>query len=123
MSAPSSSPLPGLRPDAQMLMGTRPTKSFNVNNAKDIAALKKVGHEFEAMFLSQMVGHMFAGIKSGGPFGGGHAEETYRSLLVDEYGRAIAKSGGIGIADQIVRSVMLQFQEASSNVQPRRSPE
>jgi peptidoglycan hydrolase FlgJ len=122
MSTPTS-PLPGPRPDAQALMGTRPTKGFNVNNVKDLASLKKVGHDFEAMFLSQMLGHMFSGIKGGGMFGGGHAEETYRSLLVDEYGKAVAKNGGLGIADQIVRSVMLQFQEASSNVQSRRSPE
>ena len=123
MSAPTSVLPTGPRPDAQTLMGTRPTKSFNVNNVKDLAALKKVGHDFEAMFLSQMLGHMFSGIKADGKFGGGHAEETYRSLLVDEYGKSIAKSGGIGIADQIVRSVLLQFQEASSNVQSRRSPE
>ena len=122
MSTPLAS-IPGQRPDAQTLMGTRPTKSFNVNNVKDLASLKKVGHDFEAMFLSQMLSHMFSGIKADGAFGGGHAEETYRTLLIDEYGKSIAKSGGIGIADQIVRSVLLQFQEASSNVQSRRSPE
>ncbi len=99
--------------DAQTLNATRPTKSFNVNNPKDMAALKKVGQDFESQFLSQMIGHMFNGIKTDGLFGGGHAEEMFRSLLTDEYGKSIAKSGGIGIADQVVRSVMLQFQEAS----------
>lgn len=99
--------------DAQTLNATRPTKSFNVNNPKDLAALKKVGQDFESQFLSQMIGHMFNGIKTDGLFGGGHAEEMFRSLLTDEYGKSISKAGGIGVADQVVRSVMLQFQEAS----------
>jgi Rod binding domain-containing protein len=53
---------------------------------------------------------MFEGLSSDGPFGGGQAEETYRGLLVDEYGKAIAKSGGVGLADQIARE-MLKMQE------------
>ena len=60
-----------------------------------------------------MIGHMFSGIKADGLFGGGNAEEMFRSLLTDEYGKSVARSGGIGIADQVVRSVMLQFQEAN----------
>jgi Rod binding domain-containing protein len=106
--------------DAQTLTAMRPTKSFNVNNPKDLAALKKVGQDFESQFLSQMIGHMFSGIKSNGLFGGGQAEDMFRSLLTDEYGKSIAKAGGVGVADQVVRSVMLQFQEAAQNDKPRR---
>jgi len=106
--------------DAQTLNNVRPMKSFDVKNPKDLAALKKTGQDFESMFLSQMIGHMFSGIKADGLFGGGHAEETFRSLLVDEYGKSIARAGGIGIADQVVRSVLLQFQESNQDVQPRR---
>jgi peptidoglycan hydrolase FlgJ len=112
-------PLPAL--DVQTL--TAGKKSFNINKPKDMAALKKVGQDFESMFLSQMLGHMFSGIKAKGMFGGGQAEETYRSLLVEEYGKTIAKAGGIGVAAQVVRSVMLQFQEEGQNVQSRRSAE
>jgi Rod binding domain-containing protein len=57
-----------------------------------------------------MLKPMFEGLSSDGPFGGGQAEETYRGLLVDEYGKAIAKSGGVGLADQIARE-MLKMQE------------
>ena len=103
---------------AQTMNATRPTKDFDVHSPKNMAALKKVGQDFEAQFLSQMLGHMFDGVKTDKMFGGGHAEEVYKSLMVDEYGKSIAKSGGIGVADQVVRSVLLQFQEASRNVQP-----
>ena len=39
----STSPLASTGMDAQTLNAMRPTKSFNVNNPKDLAALKKVG--------------------------------------------------------------------------------
>ena len=78
---------------------------------KDPAQMRKAAEEFEAMFLSQMFGHVFEGIKTDGPFGGGHGEKMYRSLLVDEYGKTMARAGGIGIADQVVKE-MLRNQEA-----------
>jgi flagellar protein FlgJ len=115
-----TSPLASTGMDARTLNATKPIKSFDVKNPKDMAALKKTGQDFEAMFLSQMIGHMFTGVKSDGLFGGGQAEEMFRSLLVEEYGKTIAKSGGIGVADQVVRSVLLQFQESSQNDQSRR---
>jgi peptidoglycan hydrolase FlgJ len=115
-----TSSIPQIGMDAQTLNAVRPVKSFDVKNPKDMAALRKTGEDFEAMFLSQMIGHMFSGIKADGMFGGGRAEEMFRSLLVDEYGKSIAKAGGIGVADQVVRSVMLQFQEVGSHDQSRR---
>lgn len=68
--------------------------------------------EFEAVFLTTFVEQMFSGLETDGLFGGGHAEETYRSLLSQEYGRSIAESGGIGITDQVY-SEILKAQEAS----------
>jgi flagellar protein FlgJ len=44
-------------------------------------------------------------------FGGGEAEGMYRSLLNQEYGKAIAAHGSLGIADAIKRE-MLHLQEA-----------
>ena len=46
-------------------------------------------------------------------FGGGQAGDMYRSMLNEEYGRAIAKSGGIGVADQVMQQI-LKMQEGSS---------
>jgi Rod binding domain-containing protein len=77
----------------------------------DPKAARKAAEEFEAMFLSQMFGHIFDGIKTDGPFGGGHAEKMYRSLLVDEYGKTMAHAGGIGIADKVMKEI-LRNQEA-----------
>lgn len=66
--------------------------------------------EFEAVFISQMLQQMWAGVKTDGPFGGGNAEGVYRSLTLEQYGKTIAKAGGIGIADQVYREI-LKMQE------------
>lgn len=66
----------------------------------------KVAQDFESLFLSQMLQHVFADVKTDEVFGGGHAEDVYRSLLVDEYGKMITKTGGIGIADHVKRELM-----------------
>lgn len=69
-----------------------------------------VANEFEAQFISQMLENMFSGIETDGPLGGGQAEETYRSMLIDEYGKIISRAGGIGVADHVKRE-MLRLQE------------
>lgn len=45
---------------------------------------------------------------------GGHAEKIYRSLLFNEYGKVMAKTGGIGVKDEVMRSI-LQMQEMENN--------
>jgi Rod binding domain-containing protein len=68
--------------------------------------------EFETVFLTMFIEQMYAGIETDGPFGGGSAEETYRSMLSQEYGKSIARSGGVGITDAVYREI-LKAQEAT----------
>jgi len=85
--------------------------SKSAERAGGAAALKRAAQDFEAVFLARMLAPMFEGLKTDGPFGGGHAEGIYRSMMVDEMGTAIARSGGIGIADSIYEQ-LLRLQEA-----------
>ncbi|MCL6609243.1 MAG: chemotaxis protein chel [Geminicoccaceae bacterium] len=62
--------------------------------------------EFEAVFLSQMLRGMSGGLGADGPFG----KEPFGSLLIDEYARLIARSGGVGIASAVQRE-LLRLQE------------
>ena len=55
-----------------------------------------------------MFQHMFTGISGEGPFGGSGAAGVWRSMLTDEYAKSFAKSGGIGIADQVYRTLIAQ---------------
>lgn len=79
---------------------------------RDPEAARAAAREFESVFLGQMLEHMFAGVRTDGPFGGGHAEAVYRSLLLTEYSHAITRSGGIGVADQVMTEI-LRIQEGS----------
>ncbi|MCP5366052.1 MAG: rod-binding protein [Hyphomicrobiales bacterium] len=80
-------------------------------SAAEVARARKVAQDFEAFFLSQALQPMFAELTPEQPFGGGNAEQMWRSLQVEEYGKAIARQGGIGLADSIMRE-MLKVQEA-----------
>jgi Rod binding domain-containing protein len=85
----------------------------NVLNQK-IDKVDYAAQEFEAVFISQMLTHMWSGIETNEMFGGGHAEDIYRSLLIEEYGKVIAKQGGLGIADH-VKAEMIALQGQGQN--------
>jgi Rod binding domain-containing protein len=70
------------------------------------AKARAAARDFEAVFLNSMFQHMFTGISGDGPFGGSGAVGVWRSMLTDEYSKSFAKSGGIGIADQVYRTLM-----------------
>ena len=74
--------------------------------------------DFEAVFLTQMLEHMFAGVSTDGPFGGGHAEGVYRSLMLQEYGQAMSRAGGIGLADELTAEI-LRIQEGVQDASSR----
>lgn len=98
----------------QMDMQTAMAQSTALPTVPHHASLDKIretAEDFEAVFLAQMMKPMFEGIETDGPFGGGQAEHMYRDLMVEEYGKSIAKSGGIGIADAVMRE-MIKMQEA-----------
>lgn len=101
MSAPAVAALPAAN-------GPAPPKKAS---PEELASAQAAGAEFEAMFLSQMLDHMFAGIGTEGLFGGGAGEDTYRGMLNEQYGKVIAKNGGIGLADAVTREI-LRMQEA-----------
>ncbi len=73
-------------------------------------ALRRAAEEYEALFLAEMLTPIFESIETEGLFGGGSAERIYRTLMVREYGRALADSGGVGIADAVERE-LLKLQE------------
>lgn len=81
--------------------------------ARSAEEINGTAREFEAVFLATMMRQMFAGIEVNEVFGGGHGEEAFREMLYDEYGKAIAKAGGVGIADAVQREMLrLQGMEA-----------
>jgi Rod binding domain-containing protein len=103
---------PGLNP-ADLLASQTGAASKAKLNPANLAKAKSSAQDFEAMFLNSMFQHMFTGLNGDGPMGGAGATGVWRSMLVDQYSKTVAKSGGIGIADQVYRS-LIAHQEARS---------
>ncbi len=71
----------------------------------------KVAREFEAVFISEMMRPMFEGLEVDPMFGGGRGEEVFKGMLIDEYGKGMARAGGIGLADHI-KQQLIHLQES-----------
>ncbi len=73
-------------------------------------ALWDKAKDFEAVFISSMLQPVFDSIDVDGTFGGGQGEKVFRSMLVQEYGRKMVDTGGIGLAESVYET-MLRAQE------------
>lgn len=81
--------------------------------AKDEASMKAAAQDFEAFFITHAFSDMFAGLSSDPMFGGGEGEEIFKSFLLNEYGKTVAKAGGIGISDMVQKQLLLLQESAS----------
>jgi Rod binding domain-containing protein len=85
--------------------------------AKQEAQLDAVAKDFEAMFMTEMLKPMFEQIKPDAIFGGGKGEEIFQGFMLQEYGKLIAETGQVGIADA-VKSELIQLQAEASGQRP-----
>lgn len=69
------------------------------------AALRRAAEDLEAAFLAEMLKPMGAGATPAA-FGGGTGEAQFSSFLVQEEARAMAASGGIGLAESIFQAML-----------------
>lgn len=76
------------------------------DKAAKVAAIAKTAKDFEASFVSSMLGDMFEGIDTSGPFGGGQGEAMFRSVMMDAFGKQVAKAGGVGVAAAVQREML-----------------
>ncbi len=75
-----------------------------------LAKAKKNGEDFEQVFLNTMMQSMFKDVGDG-PLGGKTpGADTWRSMLVEEMSKSVAKAGGIGLADHVTRELLAQQQ-------------
>ena len=70
--------------------------------------LRGKAQDFEAMFLNSMFSQMTSGIKGDGPFGDTPGTGVWRSMLTEQYSKSFAKSGGVGISNDVFRTLILQ---------------
>lgn len=83
-----------------------PSAGVGGDTAGKVAAIAKTAKDFEASFLSSMLGQMFEGLSTDGPFGGGQGEAMFRSVMMDTFGKQIVKAGGVGVAAAVQREML-----------------
>jgi len=79
-------------------LNTEPSQTVG----KDI---REVASEFESIFIYYMLKTMRESVIKAGLFGNSRGEEIYKSMLDEELSRIIAKGGGIGLKDIIVKEM------------------
>lgn len=72
--------------------------------------LKKISQDFESLFVGMMLKSMRATVHEDKLTGGGRAEETFRSLLDQEYAAAASRRGGIGIASMVEKELLRRYE-------------
>jgi len=99
---------PGLRPIDLVNANSVTQAKLAAGGLSDAAKAKAKGaaQNFEAVFLNAMFEQMSTGVDGDGPFGGSGATGVWRSFLTDEYAKTFAKAGGIGIADQVYKTLI-----------------
>ncbi len=81
---------------------------------QQVARIQKASQDFEAMALGQMLAPMFETVDaSKGVFGGGSGEQAWKPMMVNELGKQMAKSGGVGLARPVMEQ-MMRMQEAQT---------
>ena len=98
-------PGPIALPGAPLPMSTATTRQ-TTPQSQEAEALRHAAEEFESVFLSEMLAPMFEGLDTEGLGGGGMGEQIFRPMLVERYAESISRSGGVGIADSVVREFM-----------------
>ena len=93
------------------------SKLKSVKGSIDIEKATEAAREFEAVFIAEMMKPMFEGISTDGSFGGGKGEEIFRGMMLEEYGKLLSQTGGIGIATD-VKDTMIRMQQEADGVDP-----
>lgn len=85
-----------------MIMGTAPLNKKEQLNEQILEQAK----DLEAVLISTMIEPMFPEGKESGIYGGGHGSGIYRQMMIDEYGKTMSRSGGLGLAKSITKDLI-----------------
>ena len=102
MPAKALMPMLNGRPDYQLADALKKVSPQAQLKAKGAA------QDFESVFLNSMFSQMTSGIKGEGPFGDTPGTGVWRSMLTEEYSKSFAKAGGVGISNDVYRTLILQ---------------
>jgi Rod binding domain-containing protein len=82
---------------------------------------KATAQDFEAVFLNSMFSEMTNGLKGEGPFGSTTGTGVWRSMLTEQYSKSFSKAGGVGIAKEVYRTLILQQASRAGQIQEKQA--
>ena len=103
------------RPDLQLADALTKVSPQAQTKAKSTAT------DFEAMFLNSMFSQMTSGLKGEGPFGDTPGTGVWRSMLTEQYSKSFAKAGGIGISNDVYRTLIVQQANRAGQTQGKQA--
>jgi peptidoglycan hydrolase FlgJ len=85
------------------------------------AKAQKQATNFEGMFLNSMFSEMTNGVKGEGPFGSTVGTGIWRSMQIEQYSKSFAQAGGVGIAKNVYRTLVMQQAKVASQPQGKQA--
>ena len=85
------------------------------------AKAHKQAQNFEGMFLNSMFSEMASGVKGEGPFGSTVGTGIWRSMQIEQYSKSFAQAGGVGIAKNVYRTLIMTQAKTASQTQQNTS--
>lgn len=86
------------------------TSGFSKKTTTSTDQLDKTANDFESVFMAQMLKPMWDGVETDAMFGGGPGEDVMKDLLVQEYGKSMARDDTSGLSTAI-KDAMIRMQE------------
>lgn len=96
------------RVDSATALPPHQLKAGGAGADKERAAARKAAREFEGLFVGMMLKSMRETVGKDMLAGKGQSEEIYRSLLDQEYAKAVVEQGGLGLAKVIEQQLISQ---------------
>jgi flagellar protein FlgJ len=76
---------------------------------------------FEGMFLNSMFSQMTSSLKGEGPFGNTTGTGIWRSMQIEQYSKSFAQAGGVGIAKNVYRTLIMQQAKSVGQIQEKQA--
>ena len=85
------------------------------------AKAKTQAEHFEGMFLNSMFSQMTNGLQGEGPFGNTVGTGIWRSMQIEQYSKSFAQAGGVGIAKNVYRTLIMQQAKVAGQTQEKQA--
>lgn len=91
-----------------------PPQDYSGLEIKNLEQIEAKARDFEAVYLAEMMKPLFESVDVDPLFGGGKSEEIFRGMMVQEYGKKIAETNSIGLAD-FVKGELIRIQQEAQH--------